>query len=110
MRRASSSKLSLAKNGRAAVRAVADSRLYRIQVIDRAVEILDCFSFDHPAFSVSEIAAKTGLHKSTTHRILMALEHHGLIQQTPETGHYHLGVKLFRLGSQAVARLNLRDV
>lgn len=110
MRRTSSPKLSLAKNGKAAARAAGDLRLYRIQVIDRAVEILNCFSFDHPDLSVTEIAARTGLHKSTAHRILMALEYNGLIRQTPETGHYHLGVKLFGLGNQAVARLSLRDV
>ena len=109
MRRTSSPKLSLAKNGKAAARAAGDLRLYRIQVIDRAVEILNCFSFDHPNLSVTEIAARTGLHKSTAHRILMALEYNGLIRQTPETGHYHLGVKLFGLGNQAVARLSLRD-
>jgi IclR helix-turn-helix domain len=47
----------LAKNGKAAARAADDLRLYRIQVIDRAVEILNCFSFDHPDLSVTEIAA-----------------------------------------------------
>ena len=28
---------------------------YRIQVLDRAVRILDCFGFDHQELSVSEI-------------------------------------------------------
>ena len=86
------------------------SRLYRIQVIDRAAEVLNCYSFDRPELSVSEIAQMTGLHKSTAHRILMALEHNGLIRQIEETGRYHLGIKLFTLGNQAVARLNVRDV
>lgn len=40
----------------------------------------------------------------------MSLEHNGLIQQSEETGRYHLGIKLFTLGNQAVARLSLRDV
>lgn len=110
MRRTSNPKFSLLKNGRPVARAASDLRLYRIQVIDRAVEILNCFSFDHPDLSVTEIAARTGLHKSTAHRILMALEYNDIIRQTSETGHYHLGVKLFALGNQAVARLSLRDV
>jgi hypothetical protein len=46
---------------------------YRIHVIDRAAQILDCFGFDHQELSVSEIGAKTHLHRSTAHRILMAL-------------------------------------
>ena len=82
---------------------------YRIHVIDRAAQILDCFGFDHQELSVSEIGAKTGLHRSTAHRILMALEYNDLIKQNPSTGKYHLGIKLFKLGHQAVSQLNLRE-
>lgn len=87
-----------------------DTRLYRVQVIDRAVQILDCFAFEQPELPVSEIAAKTGLHKSTAHRILMALEYNDIIGQNRETGNYYLGMKLFKLGNQAAARIQLREV
>ncbi len=83
---------------------------YRIHVIDRAAQILDCFGFDHQELSVSEIGAKTALHRSTAHRILMALEYNDLIRQNPETGKYRLGIKLFKLGHQAVSHLNLREI
>ena len=88
----------------------APSGRYRIHVIDRAAQILDCFGFDHQELSVSEIGAKTSLHRSTAHRILMALEYNDLIQQNPENGKYRLGIKLFRLGHQAVSHLNLREI
>lgn len=87
-----------------------DSRLYRIQVIDRAAQVLDCFTFDQTEISVSEIATRTGLHKSTAHRILMALEYNDLIRQNQETGDYFLGMKLFKLGNQAAARINMREI
>jgi hypothetical protein len=48
---------------------------YRIQVIDGAVEVLHCFTFNKPELSVGEVSAATRLHKSTAHRILMALEY-----------------------------------
>ncbi len=83
---------------------------YRIQVIDRAVEVLDCFTFNKPELSVGEVSATTGLHKSTAHRILMALEYNGLVEQNQETAKYRLAIKFFKLGQQAVARLNLRDI
>jgi IclR family transcriptional regulator, KDG regulon repressor len=83
---------------------------YRIHVIDRAAQILDCFGFDHQELSVSEIGLKTALHRSTAHRILMALEYNDLIRQNPETGKYRLGIKLFKLGHQAVSHLNLREI
>jgi len=85
------------------------SNRYRVQVLDRAVHILDCFGFDHKELSVSEIGSRTRLHKSTTHRILMALEYNQLIKQNPETGKYHLGIKLFKLGNQAVRQFDLRE-
>lgn len=83
---------------------------YRIHVIDRAAQILGCFGFDHVELSVSEIGAKTGLHRSTAHRILMALEYNDLIKQNSDSGKYRLGIKLFKLGHQAVSQLNLREV
>lgn len=83
---------------------------YRIQVIDRAAQILECFRFDAHELGVREISQRTGLHKSTAHRILIALQYNGLIQQNPETGDYHLGIKLFKLGQLAVMRLNLREI
>jgi IclR family transcriptional regulator, KDG regulon repressor len=79
-------------------------------VIDRAAQILDSFGFDHQELSVSEIGVKTGLHRSTAHRILMALEYNDLIKQNLDTGKYHLGIKLFKLGHQAVSQLNLREI
>jgi IclR family KDG regulon transcriptional repressor len=91
-----------------ASRSVSDR--YRIHVIDRAAQILDSFGFDHHELSVSEIGSRTGLHRSTAHRILMALEYNDLIKQNPETGKYHLGIKLFKLGHQAVSQLNLREI
>jgi len=71
---------------------------------------MDCFTFEQPELSVGEISRKTGLHKSTVHRILMALEYNRLIQQRPESGKYQLGIKLFELGNQAVSCLNLREI
>ena len=90
-------------------KAASAANRYRIQVLDRAAQIMDCFGFDHTELSVSEIGSRTGLHKSTTHRILMALEYNQLIKQNPETGKYHLGIKLFKLGNQAVRQFDLRD-
>ena len=91
-------------------KAKAPAERYRIHVIDRAAQILDSFGFDHQELSVSEIGAKTGLHRSTAHRILMALEYNDLIKQNPDTGKYHLGIKLFKLGHQAVSQLSLREI
>jgi IclR family transcriptional regulator, KDG regulon repressor len=40
---------------------------------------------------------------------MMALERHSLVDKNPETGKYRLGLKLFELGSKAIAALDLRE-
>jgi IclR family transcriptional regulator, KDG regulon repressor len=87
-----------------------DRARYQIQALDRAASILNCFDIDHPELSVRAISERTGLHKSTTHRILMALQLNGLVEQDAGTGPYHLGLQLVKLGDHAVARLDVRQI
>ena len=88
---------------------VADaSDSYRIQSIDRAMAILDCFSFQHKGRSLSEITEMTGLNRSTTRRFVRALESHGLLQEDPHTNNFHLGVRLFELGGIVSSSFSLQ--
>lgn len=82
---------------------------YRIQAIERAVAILGAFSADEPDLRVSDIAQRLGLHKSTVHRFLVNLEAAGMVEKTPRTGRYRLGLRLFELGSLVMDRINLWD-
>jgi DNA-binding IclR family transcriptional regulator len=83
---------------------------YRIQALDRAAAILGCFEVGEPELNVRDIAARTGLHKSTAHRILMALQYNGFVEQDPRSGRYHLGLQLVKLGEHAVQRLDVRMI
>jgi DNA-binding IclR family transcriptional regulator len=83
---------------------------YRIQALDRAASILNCFEVGEPELNVRDIAERTGLHKSTAHRILMALQHNGLVEQDVRSGRYHLGLQLVKLGEHAVQRLDVRMI
>lgn len=80
---------------------------YRIQAIDRAAAILNCFSPTRPELYVRDVAAQTGLHKATAHRILMAMQYNSMVEQDPVTGRYHLGIQLVRLGEHAIMRLDV---
>lgn len=82
---------------------------YRVQVLDRAVGILDILARANAELGALEIAEGLRLHKSTIHRLLMVLEQHRLVAKNPSTGRYSLGLKLFELGSKAVAGLDLRE-
>jgi IclR family KDG regulon transcriptional repressor len=82
---------------------------YRIQVLDRALELLRILGEGDGKYGLAELRAQLKLHKSTVHRLLMVLEHHRLVERNPNTGHYRLGLRLFELGSKAVAVVDLRE-
>jgi DNA-binding IclR family transcriptional regulator len=83
---------------------------YNVQLLDRAISLLDVLSSHSPAGLLPhEIALRSGLHKSTVHRLLSALKHHRLIEKNARTGRYSLGLKLFELGVKAVPNVNLRE-
>ncbi len=68
-----------------------------IQVLDRMALLLDTLArYAEPA-SLKYLAADTGLHPSTAHRILTALASHGYVERVAPAG-WQLGAKLLQLG------------
>jgi len=87
-----------------------DSRSpYQIQVVDRALALLEVLSHQGPDLTLVQISEMLKLHKSTAHRLLMVLERHRLIEKNSNTGKYRLGLKLFELGTKAIGQLDLRE-
>ena len=83
---------------------------YRIQVLDRALAILDVLANLRADASLAEIVEAVKVHKSTVHRLIMSLEKHRLVDRDSRTGRYRLGIRLFQLGTLAVAHMNIRDI
>src|ERR1700682_439483 len=81
---------------------------YRVQVVDRALAALDVLANRSSECSLVELCRVLDLHRSTVHRLMMVLEQHRLVDKNPETGRYRLGLKLFELGSKAIASLDPR--
>ena len=79
-----------------------------IQVIERMFALIDVLASREEAMSLKEISEKTGLHPSTTHRILNDLAT-GRFVDRPEAGNYRLGMRLLELGNLVKGRLNVRD-
>lgn len=75
------------------------------QSVERALSVLMTFDGVEGELGVSEIAARTGLTVSTSHRLVRALCDAGLLVQNPATERYQLGPTLIVLGHQAEARL-----
>ena len=82
-------------------------RIYSSQVLDRVVGILESFGPERTDLRLVEIAAATGLHKSTLYRLLEAMRAHRLLGFDAESGCYHPGLKLFEIGSLAAGRFEL---
>ena len=69
-----------------------------VQVVSKALDVLCCFSSDHPEWGVTELASYLGLSKSTAHRFLTTLEEHGFVQRSPSR-RYRIGVRTLELGN-----------
>ncbi|MGD9569772.1 MAG: IclR family transcriptional regulator [Sedimentibacter sp.] len=67
--------------------------LVRVQSIDRAVAILECFTENKRELKLSDIALMLDLNKSTVHGLLNTLKYHGFIEQDDITQKYRLGTR-----------------
>ena len=79
---------------------------YRIQVLDRALRVLDVMSGSASAMGPSELSRALRFHKSTIHRVLKVLQDHHLVRRNSR-GQYNLGFRLFELGSRSIERFPL---
>lgn len=82
---------------------------YRVQVLDRAADILECFTYRRRELSLPQIVEMTGLNRSTARRLVVSLERRGLFQEDPTTGLYRLGLRLFEMGGIVFASFSLRE-
>ncbi len=82
---------------------------YKVQVLDRAVAIINAVAESRDDAGLAELAETVHLHKSTVHRILMILEGYRIVYRDPQTGRYRLGLRLFELGTIAIGSFNIRE-
>lgn len=78
-----------------------------VKVVDRVAAILECLMTGGPELGIGELSRATGMSKGTIHRLLGALMQHRMVDQNPLTHQYRLGLRLFELGSQAIAQVDL---
>ena len=83
---------------------------YKIQVLDRAVHILEFIGKQRNGEAgLPELATAMHLHKTTAHRIAHVLENHGLLRRDAETNRYRLGLHLYDLGCQSLEHVDIRE-
>jgi IclR family transcriptional regulator, acetate operon repressor len=77
-----------------------------LQTVDRALQVLAQFRTRGQAFSVTELAAGLGLHRSTTSRLVSTLAARGFLERTAHD-RVRLGPENVRLGRLALAGTEL---
>ena len=83
--------------------------IYKVQALERALDILDCFSFEERALSLTEVVNRTGLNKTTAKRLISNLTTRGYLQQDLQSKKYQLGMRLFELGGIVFSSFSLRQ-
>ena len=78
------------------------------QAVSRAIHLLKLFTDDAPEHDLLALTELSGLNKTTTFRIMSALENEGLIERC-DAG-YRLGSEAIVLGGRAMRSNNLRKV
>lgn len=84
-------------------------RAYRVEALARGLAVLSTFNQAMAELSLAQIAASTGLSKSTAFRIVRTLEEAGYLTRHPETLRYRPGLKVLELGFTALSSLGIRD-
>ncbi len=83
--------------------------IYKVQALERALDIIDCFSFQDRELSLTDVVNRTGLNKTTAKRLISNLTTRGYLQQIPQSKKYQLGIRLFELGGIVFSSFSLRQ-
>jgi len=68
-----------------------------IRAVERALDVLQCFSMQTPELNMTQISERVGMHKSTVHRLLATLEKRHFVERNPITGLYRPGIRFLQL-------------
>lgn len=82
----------------------------KVKSLQKALDILNCFTTQQPELGVTEISRLLGLQKSTVYNILATFEGEGFTEQDPVTKKYRLGLRFLQLSNVVRSGLGLRRV
>jgi IclR family acetate operon transcriptional repressor len=79
-----------------------------IRAVERALNVLLCFSRQTPQLTMTQLAERLGMNKSAVHRHLATLERKRFVQRDPATGVYQLGIRLLQMAYLTLEHNDLR--
>lgn len=80
-----------------------------MEAVDRALSLLAAFRDDGGPLTLTELSARTALHKTTVLRLAASLQRHGYLRRLQD-GRYHLGPEPLRLARLYQGSFRLADL
>ena len=82
----------------------------KVQILQRVIDILDCFTLERPVLGVREISRTVGLSSSTTGRLMSAMKDLRILSQDPNNKTYSIGSRVLTWAGIYTATSDLRAV
>jgi len=79
-----------------------------VRSVERALDVLLCFTNQTPELSMTQIAELVGINKSTVHRLLATLERKRFVERDPLTGLYRPGIRFLQVAYLTLEHNDLR--
>lgn len=81
-----------------------------VQSVQRALMLAELLAQENREMTLTEISKMINWPKSTVHGLLTTLRDFRYVDQSPTTGHYRLGVRLFELGNIVARGWDIRSI
>lgn len=81
-----------------------------VQSVERAIDLLNCFSPQQPELALNDFVKKTSLNRTTAFRLLNSLKNKNLITKNEEKNTYSLGIAFINFGQIVSENLDIRKV
>ncbi|MDO9085245.1 MAG: IclR family transcriptional regulator [Anaerolineaceae bacterium] len=81
-----------------------------IRAVERALDVLLCFSSETPELSMTQISEMIGINKSTVHRLLATLQAKRFVERDVATGLYSPGNRLIQLAFLTLEKNDLHEI
>lgn len=79
----------------------------KINSVDKAITVLNCFSQSEPVLGVGVVSKMTGFTLSTVSRLMSTLEARGVVEKADGYGRYQLGYRIYFWGLLSQKQNNL---
>lgn len=83
---------------------------YMVKPIYKALKVLECLGETQRELSLSDIARRVHLPKTTVFRYLHTLGEFGFVAHDPQTDLYRIGLRLWELGQLTDERVRIREI